>query len=388
MKRMIFDSDHEAFRESVARFFLAEIAPHSQKWREQGFVDREAFRKLGAQGYLLMWAGEEFGGAGMADYRYEQIVSEENIRHGDSGFYFNLHSMIVAPYIANFGSDEQKRRFLPAAVSGENILAIAMTEPGTGSDLAGIKTRAEWVSDTNGGYWRLNGAKTYISNGLHADVIIVAARTSDARGALGLFIVEAGMPGFRRGNKLPKMGLSSQDTAELYFDHVRVPAANLLGEAHRGFHYLAQSLGVERLQVAVTSVTAAQVAFDLTLAFVSERRVFGRPLGALQNTRYKMAEMRAQIDMTQAFIDQCVMLMNAEELTAELASEAKLVASEIEGRVLDECVQLHGGAGYMEEYRICRMYKDARVTRIFAGTSEIMKEIISRGLGLDDRKMS
>ena len=388
MKRTIFESEHEVFRESVSRFFRTEIAPLSQKWREQGYVDREAFRKTGAQGYLLVWAPEEYGGAGIADYRYEQIVQEENVRHCDAGFYANLHSMIIAPYIARFGNEEQKRRFLPDAARGEKILAVAMTEPGAGSDLAGMKARAEHVSGAGGGHWLLNGTKTYISNGIQADVILVAARTGSARGALGLFLVEAGMEGFQRGRKLKKMGLPSQDTAELFFDNVRVPAANLLGDPQKGFHYLAEGLAVERLQVAIASVTAAQVAFDLTLEFVRERRAFGKPIGAFQNTRFKMAEMRTQIDAVQCFVDQCVILANGDELTAEVASEAKLAATELEGRVVDECVQLHGGAGYMEEYRICRMYQDARVTRIFAGTSEIMKEVIGRGLGLDERKLS
>jgi long-chain-acyl-CoA dehydrogenase len=384
MKRMIFDADHETFRDSVRRFFRTEIGPHAARWREQGYVDRDAFRKMGQQGYLLLWAAEQYGGAGSEDQRYEQIVLEENIRHGDVGLYANLHSMVVAPYIDKFGTHEQKARFLPAAVRGEQILAIAMTEPAAGSDLAGMRTKAE----LHGDHWLLDGSKTYISNGLQADTVIVAARTApDRRHGIGLFIVEAGMEGFRRGGKLAKLGLHSQDTAELFFDQVKVPHANLLGEAHQGFQYMAQCLASERLQVGIGSVAAAQTAFDLTLEFVKQRRAFGKPIGALQNTRFKMAEMRAQIDAVQTFIDQCVILANTRELTAEVASEAKLLATELEGRVLDECVQLHGGAGYMEEQRICRMYADARVTRIFAGTSEIMKEIIGRGLGLDDRKL-
>jgi alkylation response protein AidB-like acyl-CoA dehydrogenase len=387
MKRMIFEPEHEVFRESVGRFFRTEIGPHSHKWREQGYVDREAYRKLGTQGYLLLWAPEAYGGAEIADYRYEQIVHEENIRHGDAGFYANLHSMIVAPYIARLGTTEQKLRFLPDAVRGEKIFAIAMTESGAGSDLSGIKTHAEYVSDASGGHWLLNGTKTYISNGIQADLILVAARTGSTRGELGLFLVEAGMQGFERGRKLKKMGLHSQDTAELFYVNVRVPPANLLGHPQRGFYYLAQGLAVERLQVAIASVTAAQVAFDLTLEFVMERRAFGKPIGAFQNTRFKMADLRTQIDVVQCFVDQCVMLANCDELSAEIASEAKLAATELEACVTDECLQLHGGAGYMEEYRICRMYQDARVTRIFAGTSEIMKEVIGRGLGLDERKL-
>lgn len=387
MKRVIFEPEHEVFRDSVGKFFRAEIAPHSRSWREQGHVDREAFRKLGTQGYLLLWAPEGYGGAGIVDLRYEQIVHEENIRHGDAGFYANLHSMIVAPYIARLGTEEQKLRFLPDAVRGEKILAIAMTEPGAGSDLAGIKAHAEYVSDASGGHWLLNGTKTYISNGMQADLILVAARTASARGALGLFLVEAGMQGFERGRKLKKLGLNSQDTAELFFANVRVPPANLLGHPQKGFHYLGQGLAVERLQVAIASVTSAQLAFDLTLEFVKERRAFGKPIGAFQNTRFKMADLRTQIDVVQCFVDQCVMLANREELSAEIASQAKLATTELEARVTDECLQLHGGAGYMEEYQICRMYQDARVTRIFAGTSEIMKEVIGRGLGLDERKL-
>ncbi|MDB5967726.1 MAG: acyl-CoA dehydrogenase [Hydrocarboniphaga sp.] len=384
MKRMIFEPEHELFRDSARKFYQAEIGPHGERWREQGFVDREAFRKMGEQGYLLMWADEEYGGAGNGDHRYEQIVYEENIRFGEVGFYANLHGMIVAPYIAKLGTPEQKQRFLPGCVSGEKILAIAMTEPAAGSDLAGMKSRAE----DKGDHWLLNGSKTYISNGIQADLVVVAARTvPDSRYGIGLFVVEAGMEGFKRGRKLKKMGQHAQDTAELFFEDVKVPKANLLADPARGFTYMAQFLAIERLQVAIACVTQAQLGFDLTLDFVKQRKAFGKPIGALQNTRFKMAEMRAQIDAVQCFVDQCVMLANSSELTAEVASQAKLLASELEGRVLDECVQLHGGAGYMEEYRICRMYQDARVTRIFAGTSEIMKEIIARGLGLDERKM-
>jgi len=385
MQRTIFEAEHELFRESARRFFMREIGPHSERWREQGYVDREAFLKAGAQGYLLMWAPEELGGLGIADHRYEQIVYEENVRHGDIGFCANLHSMIVAPYIAKLGNAEQKARLLPPAARGDSILAIAMTEPGAGSDLAGMKTRAEDCGD----HWLLNGSKTYISNGMQADVVVVAARTvADSRNALGLFLVETGMEGFARGRRLKKMGWHSQDTAELFFDNVRVPKDNALGEPTRGLQYLAQFLATERLQVAIASVASAQTAFDLTLDYVKQRRAFGKPIGAFQNTRFKLAELRTQIDLVQCFVDQCVLLANVGTLGAATASEAKLAATELEGRVLDECVQLHGGAGYMEEYRVCRMYQDARVTRIFAGTSEIMKEIIGRSLGLDERKLA
>lgn len=384
MQRFFFESEHELFRDSVRRFMQNEIAPHAEKWREQGCVDRSAYTKAGEQGYIATWADEKYGGAGIDDFRYEQIIIEENIIHGDIGFYINLHADLVAPYIAKLGTDEQKDRLMPGIVSGEKILAVAMTEPGAGSDLAGMKTKAV----DKGDHWELSGSKTYISNGLLADVVVVAARTNpDNKYGIGLFLVEADMEGFERGKRLSKMGLSSQDTAELFFDGVKVPRENLLGEPEEGFKYLTQFLAQERLVVAIGSLAACQAAFDLTMEYVTERRAFGKPIGAFQNARFKMAEMRTQIDSAQAFIDQCVMMLNDGTLTAEVASEAKLLATELEGRVMDECVQLHGGAGYMNEYRICQMYKDARVTRIFAGTSEIMKEIIGRGLGLDERKM-
>ena len=381
--RLIFDADHDMFRDQVRRFFKTEIAPHAEAWRERGYVDREAFRKAGAQGYLLMYADPEYGGAGVTDFRYEQIVYEENIRNGEIGFYINLHSGLVAPYLHRLGTPEQKRRLLPGCISGETILAVAMTEPGTGSDLAGMRSRAE----DKGDHWVLNGSKTYISNGYLADIVIVAARTSEARHGLGLFIVERGMEGFERGRRLAKMGLSAQDTSELFFDNVIIPKRNVLGDPNQGFKHLAQFLAGERLIAAVGSIAAAQEAFDITLDYVQQRKAFGRPIGTFQNSRFVLAGLRAEIDAVQTFIDQCAMLYNEDRLQADVAAETKLLASELEGRVCDACVQLHGGAGYMEEYRISRMYTDARVTRIFAGTSEIMKEIIGRGLGLDERKI-
>ncbi|MEX3898337.1 acyl-CoA dehydrogenase family protein [Paraburkholderia sp. BR10954] len=383
MRRTHFDADHLAFRDTVSRFFQAEIGPHSERWRHQGFVDREAYLKTGEQGYLLMWAPEAYGGLGLTDLRFEQILLEENVRHGDLSFYMNLHSRVVAPYLGAFGTEEQKARFLPPAIRGEKILAIAMTEPGAGSDLAGMTARAQDMGD----HWLLNGTKTYISNGSLADVIIVAARTApESRHGIGLFIVEAGMPGFKRGNKLRKIGLHAQDTSELFFDDVKVPRSHVLGDPAKGFFYLSELLAEERLQVAMGSIAHAQVAFDITLEFIKERMAFGRPVGSFQHVRFEMAAMRAQIDAVQAMVDHCVMEANAGQLTAVVASEAKLLATELENEVMDACVQLHGGAGYMEEYRIARMFSDARVSRIFAGTSEIMKEIIGRGLGLDERK--
>ncbi len=385
MRRLIFEAEHEQFRDSVQSFMLAEVAPHAERWREAGIVDREVYTKAGHAGLLCTWADEKYGGAGVDDFRFEQIIVEENMRHGDIGFYINLHSNLVAPYIAKLGNEEQKDRLMPGIVSGETILAVAMTEPSTGSDLAGMRTTAAARGDD----WVLNGAKTYISNGILADIVIVAARTDpDKPHGVSLFIVERGMKGFERGRKLAKMGLKSQDTAELFFEDVVVPASNLIGEAGKGFQYLTRLLAQERLVAAIGFMATAQVAFDLTLDYVTERKAFGRPIGAFQNSRFKMAEMRTKLDVAQTFIDQCVLLLNAGELSGDDAAKCKLHASEVEAWVMDECVQLHGGAGYMDEYRISRLYTDARISRIFAGTSEIMKEIIGRGLGLDERKLA
>ncbi|APR86292.1 Acyl-CoA dehydrogenase, short-chain specific [Minicystis rosea] len=381
--RTHYDADHETFRAAVRRFFQAEVTPRVDRWRARGVVDRDIYEKAGEQGYLLMWAPERYGGAGLPDMRYEQVIQEENARYGDPGLCITLHSRVVAPYLGKHGTEEQKQRWLPPTIRGQKILAVAMTEPSAGSDLAAMKTRAE----DRGDHWLLNGSKTYISNGLLADLVVVAARTGEGKRSIGLFVVEAEMAGFRRGKKLHKLGLDAQDTAEMFFDDVVVPKANTLGDPTEGFRYLAQALAVERLQIAIGSMAHAQVAFDLTLAFVKERRAFGRPIGTFQDPRFRLARMRAEIDAMQCYVDQCVRLSNEDRLTAEDASGAKMLATELEGRVIDDCLQLHGGAGYMEEYRICRMYRDARVTRIFGGANEIMAEIISRGLGLDERKL-
>lgn len=383
--RFHFEVEHEQFRDTCVRFLQQEATPHVDRWRQQGMVDRDIYRKAGEAGLLVMWAPEEYGGAGIADFRYDQVLMEEVIRQADIGLYFGLHSRLVAPYIGHLGTPEQKARWMPRVISGETILGIAMTEPAAGSDLAGMKTRAE----DHGDHWVLNGSKTYISNGILGDLFIVAARTvPDQKHGIGLFLVERGMPGFERGRHLKKLGLHAQDTAELFFNDVKVPKENVLGDATRGFRYLTHFLAEERLANAVQSIVGAQVAWDLTLDFVKERRAFGKPLGAFQNTRFKLAELRTQIDVVQSFIDQSVLLLNAGQLTPEIAAEAKLVASETEGRTVDECLQLFGGAGYMDEYRISRLYADARIGRIYAGTSEIMKEIIARGFGLDERKLT
>jgi acyl-CoA dehydrogenase len=385
MKRLIFDEEHEMFRDQVRRFAQVEFEPQVERWREQGICDKEAFLKAGEQGLLCMWADEQYGGLGMSDFRFEQILIEEVIRHADMGLFLSLHSRLVGPYIGELGSEELKQRLLPKCISGEAILGIAMTEPGAGSDLAGMKSRA--VPD--GDDWVLNGSKTYISNGINGSAFVVAARTvPDQPHGIGLFVVEEGMPGFSRGRNLGKMGLKTQDTAELFLENVRVPAANVLGDPRRGFYSLMHFLAEERLINACQSVAHAQVALDITMEYIVERNIFGRPVGAFQHSRFRMAEARTAIDVVQTFVDQCVVLHNGGELSAELAAEAKLAATEVENRVMDVCVQLHGGAGYMDEYRISHMFTDARVSRIYAGSSEIMKEIIARGLGLDERKLS
>ncbi|NNC78432.1 MAG: acyl-CoA dehydrogenase [Woeseiaceae bacterium] len=383
MNRKIFDEEHEMFRDSVRSFMQNEIRPHSEKWHEAGIVDREAFLKAGEMGLLLMWADEKYGGAGASDFRYEQIAIEENAHYGDAGFFMTLHSRLVAPYIGTFGTDEQKSRWLPKCISGESILAIGISEPGAGSDVAGIRTRAE----DKGDHYLLNGSKTFISNGINADLVVVVARTDTSnRHGLSLFVVERGMEGFERGKNLKKMGLKSQDTAELFFNNVKVPKENLLGEHNRGFYHLMHGLAEERLLGACGYIASAEAAFNLTLEYVNERKAFGKTIGEFQNSRFKLADMRTEIDVGYAFVDRCVEAHNEGQLSAEDAAKAKLWTSELEARVTDECVQLHGGNGYMDEYLISRLYTNARISRIYAGSSEIMREIIARSIGLDPRK--
>ncbi|MEQ1440155.1 acyl-CoA dehydrogenase family protein [Fontimonas sp. SYSU GA230001] len=377
MQRKPLSAEMELFRDSARKFFRTEIRPHSERWREAGIVDREAFLKAGAAGFLCMWADERYGGLGIKDFRYEQILIEENVHHGDPGFFMSVHSRLIAPYLGTFGTDEQKRRYFPDIISGRKILAVAMTEPDAGSDLAGMRTHAV----DRGDHWLLNGAKTYISNGILSDLVFVAART-DASNPHGitLFIVERGMEGFERGRNLKKMGLKSQDTAELFFRDVRVPKENVLGQVNKGFYHLMHALAEERLMSAAGNVAAARAAVDVTAEFVRNRKVFGKPLSKMQNTRFKLAALDAEIEIAQTFVDRCVEVHNEGRLSAEDAARAKLFASEVYGRAVDEGVQLHGGAGYMDEYPICRMYQDERINRIFAGTSEIMKEIIARSI--------
>jgi len=372
-----FTEEQEMFRSAYRQFLQKEVLPHRKAWREAGIVPREMFRKMGDNNYLLMWADERYGGLGIEDFRFQQIIMEEDAAYGEPGFYHTLHSRLVAPYLKNFGTPEQHARFLPKCASGECILAVAMTEPDAGSDLAGIKTRAV----DKGTHWVLNGAKTYISNGINADLVIVAAKTNpDNNRQIGLFLVERGMAGFDRGRNLDKMGLPAQDTAELFFRDVEIPYENVLGDPAKGFHNLMFSLAEERLIGATGYHANAVCAFETTREFVMNRKAFGQPLSQFQNTRFKMATMKMELDVAQVFIDHCVALHNEKKLSSETAAKAKLLASEVEGRVTDECVQLHGGAGYMQEYDVCWRYTDARISRIYAGSSEIMREIIARSI--------
>ncbi len=376
-ERQLFSEDHVLFRDSVRRFMDAEVAPFHPAWEEQGYVDRKVWLQAGAAGYLCPTMPEEYGGSGV-DILYSTILTEETARIGASGLGFGLHSEIVAPYILHHGSDYLKTKYLPAMASGEMIAAIAMTEPAAGSDLQGVKTTALKDGDA----YILNGSKTFITNGWHCDLVIVVAKTDPNAGSKGisLLVVDTTMAGFTKGKRLHKMGMGAQDTCELFFDNVRVPAANLLGEEGRGFAYLMQELPWERLQIAVTAMAASQAALEWTVQYTRERKAFGKPIISLQTVAHTLAEVKTEIAVGQAFVDQCLAQQIAGTLDATNASMAKYWASETQFKVMDRCVQLHGGYGYMHEYPIARAWADARVQRIYGGTNEIMKELIARSL--------
>jgi alkylation response protein AidB-like acyl-CoA dehydrogenase len=383
IERSLFSPDHEAFRDAFRRFMDKEIAPFHEQWEEQGYVDRKVWNKAGENGFLCMTMPEEYGGSG-ADKLYSVIQMEELGRGGFTGIGYGLHSEIVAPYILHYGTEAQKQKYLPRLASGEMVGAIAMSEPAAGSDLQGVKTTA--IKQADGSYL-LNGSKTFITNGWHADLVIVVAKTDPAAGAKGtsLMLVERGMPGFETGKRLKKLGMKAQDTSELFFTDVKVPADNLLGgQAHenRGFICLMEQLPWERLQIAITAVSSAQAAIDWTLAYVKERKVFGQPVASYQNTRYTLAELQTEVQVARVFVDKCVELVAQVKLDTATASMAKYWCSDLQCKVMDECVQLFGGYGYMWEYPITRAYADARVQRIYGGTNEIMKEVISRAMGL------
>jgi alkylation response protein AidB-like acyl-CoA dehydrogenase len=382
MRRDLFDDEHGLFRASVRKFLDTEVAPHNDDYERAGVMDREVFVKAGANGFLGMDVDEAYGGGGVADFRYNLIVGEEVQAAGvnAAGLGITLHNDICLPYFTRLTTDEQKARWLPGICSGELITAVAMTEPGIGSDLASMGTTA--IRD--GDDYVVNGSKTFITNGINADLVITAVKTDPTQRHKGmsLLVLERGMAGFERGRNLEKVGLHAQDTAELFFDDVRVPAANRLGEEGQGFRYLVTNLPQERLSIAATGVAAARVAFEQTLAYAQERQAFGQPIGSFQNSRFRLAEMATEVEVAQAFVDRCVLAHNAGELTAEEAAMAKWWCTELQGRVADAGVQLHGGYGYMSEYPIARAWADARITRIYGGTTEIMKEIIGRSLGV------
>ncbi|MBB4934060.1 alkylation response protein AidB-like acyl-CoA dehydrogenase [Lipingzhangella halophila] len=380
MKRELFDTDHELFRESVAEFLKREATPYHAEWENEGIVPREVWHKAGEVGILGLGVPEEFGGSGVADYRFNAVVTEEVCRAHTSGLGFSLHNDVVAPYLVDLATAEQKARWLPGFCSGELITAIAMTEPGAGSDLQGVQTSA--VRD--GDAFVLNGQKTFITNGINADLVIVVARTDPEAGAHGLSLlaVERGMPGFERGRNLDKVGLKAQDTAELFFSDVRVPAENLIGQVNQGFIHLMDNLPQERLSIACSAVASAEMMLAETIEYCKERTAFGRPIGKFQNTRFVLAELATEVDIARTYVDRGITLLNRGELTVDDAAKAKWWTTELTNKVMDRCLQLHGGYGYMMEYSVAKAWQDARVQSIYGGTTEIMKEIVGRSLGL------
>ncbi|GAB0106770.1 acyl-CoA dehydrogenase family protein [Nocardia sp. JMUB6875] len=380
MERTLFEPEHELFRESFRKFLDQHVAANHEQWEHDGIVDRSVWLEAGKQGFLGMAVPEQYGGGGVKDFRYNAIVTEEVTKGMYSGLGFGLHNDVIAPYVLELANEEQKQRWLPGFCSGEIITAIAMTEPGTGSDLQGIKTRA--VKD--GDDWILNGSKTFITNGINADIVIVVAQTDPAKGAMGfsLLVVERGMPGFERGRNLDKIGLKAQDTAELSFTDVRVPGKNLLGTEGQGFIHLMQNLPQERLSIAVMAAAAMEACLELTCQYVRDRKAFGKPIGAQQNTRFVLAELATKTTAVRVFTDRCIELLNQEKLTVEEAAMAKMWSTEEQLDLITKCLQLHGGYGYMREYPIAKAYMDARVQTIYGGTTEIMKEIIGRSLKL------
>jgi alkylation response protein AidB-like acyl-CoA dehydrogenase len=381
-KRELFEDEHNDYRESYARFLQAEVIPHYSEWEKAQIVPRELFTKCAAHGFLAIEVPEEYGGNGVSDWRFNVVMAEESVRSGagDAMGGPMLHSDVVLPYLMASATDAQKRRWLPEVAAGTKILAIAMTEPGTGSDLAAIKTRAK--PDGNGGYI-LNGAKTFITNGINADLVVVAARTSDDKhGGLSLFVVERGMEGFERGKQIEKLGQHASDTAELFFNDVHLPGENMLGPEGSGFLQLVSRLVPERLILAVSSIAGCEAAFAMTLAYIKERTAFGRPIGSFQNSRFVMAELKTKIDITRCYVDRCIERHVAGTCTVEEAAQAKWWTTDLLGEVTDAGVQLHGGYGYTTEYPIGKAWIDARISRIYAGTNEIMKELIGRTLGL------
>jgi len=379
LARTLFADEHHAFRETCRTYFAKHAVPNNERWAKEGIVDREAWREAGRQGLLGFAVDEKYGGGGASDFRFNVVLGEEQIRAQATGLGFPVHVDLILPYLERLATEEQKERWLPGYCTGDIITAIAMTEPGTGSDLQSIKTTA--IRD--GGYYVLNGQKTFITNGIHSDLVIVAAKTDPAQGAggLSLIAVERDTPGFERGRNLDKIGLKAQDTAELYFADARVPAENLLGEEGQGFVYLMQNLVRERMTIAVAAVAAAEAVLKLTMEYCKSRTAFGRPIGTFQHNRFLLAELATEVTIARTFIDRCIEDHNAETLDIPTAAMAKWWTTELQTKVVDRCLQLHGGYGYMSEYPIAQAFIDSRVQTIYGGTTEIMKEIVGRSLG-------
>jgi alkylation response protein AidB-like acyl-CoA dehydrogenase len=382
MRRTIFEPEHDDFRESVRRFLAEEVVPNHEQWERDQVVPRELFQKAAEVGMLAMAVPEEHGGMGIDDFRFNQILVEE-VEHAGvpgSGLGITLHNDICLPYFLEYCNAEQAARWLPRIADGTAITALALTEPGIGSDLASMSTKAV----RENGHYVVSGSKTFITNGINSDLVITAVKTdpSQKHKGISLLVLERGMEGFERGRNLEKVGMHAQDTAELFFNEVHVPAENLLGTEGMGFRYMTHNLAQERLSIAIAGVSAARAALQRTLEYVKERTAFGQPVGSFQASRFALAEMATEIDIATVYVDACVMALNAKQLTPEDAAKAKWWCTELQGRVVDRCLQLHGGYGYMLEYPIARAFQDARITRIYGGTTEIMKEIVGRSLGV------
>ncbi|KAA3665337.1 MAG: acyl-CoA dehydrogenase [Chloroflexi bacterium] len=380
MQEFMIDEEHHMFRDAFRAFLQREAIPHEEAWTHAGIANREVWHKAGKNGFLAMDVPEAYGGMNVKDFRFNAIISEELAYANVSSLGFGVHSDIVVPYFLHYATDAQKQRWLPTCVTGETICAIGMTEPNAGSDVQGIQTTA--VKQPDGSYL-VNGQKTFITNGVLAGLVVTAVITTPSTGHKGisLLVLEDGMEGFEHSRKLNKMGMKGNDTAELFFSNVRVPAENLLGEEGKGFIYMMQQLPQERLTIAVQAIAGAEAALKETISYCHDRTAFGRPIGKFQNTRFKLAEMKTEITIGRTFVDQCIMELNAGTLTTEKASMAKYWLTDLVNKVVDECVQLHGGYGYMSEYPIAKMYTDTRAGRIYGGTNEIMKEIIGRAMG-------
>ncbi|MEU6777671.1 acyl-CoA dehydrogenase family protein [Nonomuraea angiospora] len=380
MRRDLFDEEHLLYRETVREFMTREVVPHHAQWEKDGIVPREVWKKAGELGMFGFSVPEEYGGAGVTDFRYNAVILEEVMRSGATGLGFSLHNDVMAPYLVDLTNDEQKQRWLPGFASGELISAIAMSEPGAGSDLQGIRTTAAREGD----HYLVNGQKTFITNGINADLVVVVAKTDPDAGARGttLIVVERGMEGFGRGRNLEKIGMKAQDTAELFFENVRVPVANRLGPRDgEGFFQLMNNLPQERLSIAVAAVAAAEAVLEETIEYCRTRQAFGRNIGSFQNTRFVLAELATETEIARHYVDKCILALNTGQLDAVDAAKAKWWTTELQNKVIDRCLQLHGGYGYMMEYPVAKAWIDSRVQTIYGGTTEIMKEIIGRSFG-------